>query len=83
MSSSDDIDLIIEGSRNLGDDAVDADAGIREESTAIFNSTMKKQGIAIEASDSSVNATSKSLGDFSKELLAQGDIEIVSSEEGE
>ncbi len=80
MSLLDDGGLIIEGSRNLSDDATDPYDTTMESADA-FDRTMKKQGIAIDVGD--VEATDKSLGDFSKELLDQGGIEIVSSKEGE
>ncbi len=78
MNLSDDGGLIIEGSRNIGDDAIEPDDTTRE-SADFFDRTMQKHGIAIDVDD--VDATDKNLDDFSRELLDQGGIEIVSSEE--
>ncbi len=82
MTSSDDGGLIIEESRNLGDDAIELD-DTTNESADLFDHTMQKQGITIEVGYGGVEATAKNLTDFSQELLDQGGIEIVSSEEGE
>ena len=82
MNQTDDSGLIIEGSRNLGDDAIEPDDTIKE-SADVFDSTMQKQGIIIEMGYDGIDAPDKNLDDFSRELLDQGDIEIVSSEEGE
>ncbi len=82
MNTTDDSGLIIEESRNIGDDAIEAD-DTTHESSELFDSVMQKQGISIEASYASLDATNKDIADFSRELLAEGGIEIVSSEDGE
>ncbi len=81
MNLSDDGGIIIEGSRNLSDDAIEPDDTTRE-SADVFDSTMQKQGITIEMGCDIADSTNKNLNDFSRELL-EGGIEIVSSDEGE
>ncbi len=82
MNSSDDTGIIIEESRNLSDDAIEID-DTTQESVDVLGRTMKDQGIAIEVDYTGAEATAKNLDTFSRELLDQGGIEIVSSEEGE
>ncbi len=81
MSSADDSDIIIEESHNLGDDAIEPKDTPMESSVA-FDNIMQKQGITIEVNSGDVVTPNKNLKDFSKELLNQGGVEIVSSEEG-
>ncbi len=82
MDSSDDTGIIIEESRNLSDDTIEPD-NTTQESVDILGRTMKDQGIAIEMDYTGAEATAKNLDTFSRELLDQGGIEIVSSEEEE
>lgn len=82
MSDTDNY-IIITGSRNLDDDTANSDdsplvAGGEADDVSLR--TLQKQGIFLEKDDESpVHA--KPLDEFSKELLEQSGIEIVSSEE--
>ncbi len=82
MNLSDDSDLIIEGSRNLSDDAPEqTDPPLK--SMAYFVGIMKEQGISVEREHNAGVVAAKYDGDFSKELLDQGGVEIVPCESEE
>ncbi len=80
MSSSDKSYIIIENSRNLDDDTIEP-SKFSEESPAAFGLALQNQGIFLENSDSEAGTTAKNIGDFSKELLNEGGIEIITKEE--
>lgn len=82
MSGTDDY-IIITGSLNLNDDTANSDdnlivAGGEAEDASLR--TLQKQGIFLEK-DTESPVRAKPLDEFSKELLEQSGIEIVSSEE--
>lgn len=83
MSTSDDY-IIVTESRNLDESAEGPDELTLkgEEAESASRTVMQKQGIFLEKSKET-STPAKSLGEFSKELLEEGGIEIVPSDEGE
>lgn len=82
MDNTDDY-IIITGSRNLDDDSVNPTENppaIEAEMDDASLRALQKQGIYLEKSGETP-VPAKPLDEFSKELLEQSGIEIVSSEE--
>ncbi|MEK7460083.1 MAG: hypothetical protein AAB628_00840 [Patescibacteria group bacterium] len=79
MGSSDKY-ILIEDSRNLGDDSYNNDDSTTSETEAASEDALKSQGIFIQ--DTGISAdmvSSKPLTEFSKELFDEAGIEIVPS----
>lgn len=70
-------EMIIAGSQTSGDDTVDT------ESKDASDRVLATQGIIIEQQETGFDASSKHLGDFSRELMEEGGIEIVQNSESE
>lgn len=81
MSSSDDY-IIITESHDLNDDSNDLDMKTQMEGNDVSRRTLENQGISIIGEDDGL----EKIGDidqFSRELMDEGGIEIVSGDEDE
>ncbi|MEK7569263.1 MAG: hypothetical protein AAB497_04130 [Patescibacteria group bacterium] len=79
MSSSDEY-ILITSSQSSGGDAGISDAKIKEEDPDAALRALEEQGVFLEKDDDTP-IRSKPRDEFSRELLDQSGIEIVSSEE--
>ena len=79
MSSSDEY-ILITSSQSSGEDAGDSGTKIKEEDPDAALRTLEEQGVFLEGDDD-IAVHSKPRDEFSRELLEQSGIEIVSSEE--
>ena len=73
--------IIVEDAKNLSDDTANKSTDTKPEDNEDSTRTLEAQGIFVEDSATTSDATINHL-DFKKELQEQGGIEIISSEEG-
>lgn len=75
--------IIVVDSKNTGDDPTTKDTDAKQENNEDSQRTLEAQGIFIEQGGTSPDTDPKHLENLTQELLDQGGIEIMSSEEGE
>lgn len=81
MSSSDNY-IVITESHDLNEEPTGSDPKIQEEGEEASRRTLEGQGISIIGNDD-ISVRTESLDQFSRELMDEGGIEIVSGENEE
>lgn len=73
--------ILVEDSKNMSDDTNTQDSDTNIENNEDSSRTLEAQGIFIEDTSKTGDTPTKHLDDFAQELLDQGGIEIVPSED--